>query len=569
MTRVRRFGADRRGNFATLTALSAPVALMFAAFAIDEGALYVERREAQHIADLAAIAAAANPQRALQAALSVLGDNGLGHIRAAAGGSGSDGSTAPDGSRVEMVEVKTGAYVADPALPAGQRFVAGATPVNAARVRVVKRGTRHFGYGFREDPWISAASVASSQSEAAFSVGSRLARLDGGVLNTLLGGLLGSSISLSLMDYEALAAADVALFGFLDAAATRLALTAGTYDQVLDAPLSVGDVSATLVSMGSLEAGAEVALSKLAGTGAGREVRLRQLLSLGSSGRLPVGGAGAFAPRVGALELVSAMAYLAAANGEHQLAAGIALSVPGLASATLRLAIGEPPQHGTWFAISPERGVVRTAQTRLLLDVGIGGPGGLLGTSIRLPLYIELATAEARLDRVTCPTGSPDSLKAVVSARPGITALRIADPDTGALTDFGRAPAYAPARIVTAPLVKVTGAAHVAVSNPNWTALHFSRADISSLAVKRVSTTSITGSLTASLLSNLRLDVNVAGLGIGLPAALGGTVSGLLSAAAPAVDRLLVTVLSTLGVTLGEADVRVHGATCGRPVLVQ
>jgi uncharacterized membrane protein len=321
--------------------------------------------------------------------------------------------------------------------------------------------------------------------------------------------------------------------------------------------------------LGRVAAGAAVALAKLSNAGAARKVRLRQLISLGSSGRLPVGRASAFAPKIGALELVSAMAYLSAANGEHQVAAGLGLSVPGVASAKLFLAIGEPPQRGTWFSISPEGGVVRTAQTRLLLDVGLGGPGGLLGTSIRLPIYIELATAEARLDRVTCPTGSPDSLKAVVSARPGIAALRIADPDTDALTDFGRAPAFAPARIVTAPLVKVTGAAHVAVSNPNWTALHFSRADIRALAVKRVSTTSIAGSLTSSLLSNLSLDVNVAGLGIGLPAALGGTVSGLLSAATPAVDSLLVTVLSTLGITLGEADVRVHGASCGRPVLVQ
>ncbi|MBX3529238.1 MAG: hypothetical protein KF849_01440 [Rhizobiaceae bacterium] len=568
MRPLRALAADRRGNMATLTALSAPVALMFAAFAVDAGSLYLERRETQHVADLAAIAAASNPQRALQAALAVLSDNGFGDIAAASGGSGVPAAN-PDGSRHPLIDVKTGAYVADASVPAGQRFVVGALPANAVRVRIVKRGTRHFGYAFTAEPWISAASTASSQAEAAFSVGSRLARLDGGVLNALLSGLTGSSLSLTLMDYDALAAADVSLLSFLDAARTKLSLTAATYNEVLDTPLTVGDVSTTLLSVGGLSASAKAALGKLSGAGSSRKVPLRELLSLGPSGRLAPATPLPGDPKIGALELVSAMAYLAAANGKHQVAADIGAAVPGLLSARVKLAIGEPPQGSPWFVLEPEGAFVRTAQTRLLVEVEIGGPGGLLGTKVRLPLYLELAMAEARLDRVSCPTGGPDSLKVTVSARPGIAALRIADPDAGALTDFSRAPALAPAKIVTAPLVKVTGAAHVSISNPNWTALHFSRADIQALAVKRVSTTSITGSLTSSLLSNLSLNVDIAGLGIGLPSVLGGTVSGLLSAATPAVDGLLVTVLSTLGVTLGEADVRVHGATCGRSVLVQ
>lgn len=565
----RRFRRDRSANFATLTALSAPVMLMFAAFAVDEGALYVERREIQHVADLAAIAAAANPQRALQATLSVLADNGLGDIMPGGAGLGGSGETASEGARRDLVEVTTGAYAADPSRPAFQRFVAGMSPANAVRVRIVRKGTRHFAAAFAEEPWISAASVASAHAEAAFSVGSRLARLDGGIVNALLGGLTGSSLSLSVMDYEALARADVKLLSFLDALRTELSLTAATYDELLAVPVSVGDISVAMLSLGSLSAPVQVALGKLRGAGVNRKVPLRQLMSLGPAGPQAFGTPLSGDPDIAALELVSAHAFLSAAAGRHQVAADIGASVPGLLAAKVTLAIGEPPQRSPWFSLSPEGALVRTAQTRLLLDVDIGGPGGLLGSRIRLPVYLELASAEARLDRVSCPAGGPDSLRVTVAARPGIADIRIADPDTGALRDFSRVPALAPAKLVTAPLVKVTGAAHASISGRNWTALTFSRAEIESRAVKRVSTTGMAGSLTASLLSTLRLELEIVGLGLGIPSGLTGTVAGVLAAATPAVDSVLDSVLATLGVRLGEADVRVHGASCGRPVLVQ
>ena len=46
-----RFAADRRANMATLTALSAPIALMFAAFAVDEANLI--RQNTAPLADVA------------------------------------------------------------------------------------------------------------------------------------------------------------------------------------------------------------------------------------------------------------------------------------------------------------------------------------------------------------------------------------------------------------------------------------------------------------------------------------------------------------------------------------
>jgi uncharacterized membrane protein len=42
-----------------------------------------------------------------------------------------------------------------------------------------------------------------------------------------------------------------------------------------------------------------------------------------------------------------------------------------------------------------------------------------------------------------------------------------------------------------------------------------------------------------------------------------------LGAVTPVLDKLLYNLLGMLGISLGQADVRVTGATCGRALLVQ
>jgi uncharacterized membrane protein len=90
--------------------------------------------------------------------------------------------------------------------------------------------------------------------------------------------------------------------------------------------------------------------------------------------------------------------------------------------------------------------------------------------------------------------------------------------------------------------------------------------------MQRVSTAKVAQSLLVSLLNDLRLEVRVAGvLGLNLGSA-GPAKAALLDAltqAAPRLDEFLDALLAILGVSIGEADIRVLGASCGRPVLVQ
>ena len=126
--------------------------------------------------------------------------------------------------------------------------------------------------------------------------------------------------------------------------------------------------------------------------------------------------------------------------------------------------------------------------------------------------------------------------------------------------------------LINIPLIQVMGSAATAITNNSPQTLTFNATDIANKTIKTVSTRNISQSLTTSLVNNLSLSVNALGLGIDLTALLGTVkpaVVALLNTVTAPVDDLLYNVLSALGVGVGQADVRVTGATCGRAVLVQ
>ncbi|MGB3626484.1 MAG: hypothetical protein WA989_11665, partial [Henriciella sp.] len=78
---------------------------------------------------------------------------------------------------------------------------------------------------------VTARGTAMASSQVALSIGSRLARLEDGLLNAILSELTGSEIELSVMDYEAIFDTKIDLFAFTETLASDLDLTAGTYDE--------------------------------------------------------------------------------------------------------------------------------------------------------------------------------------------------------------------------------------------------------------------------------------------------------------------------------------------------
>lgn len=245
---------------------------------------------------------------------------------------------------------------------------------------------------------IGSSAIAVQDAQASFAVGSRLLRLDGGLLNSLLGGLLGGGISLSVMDYEALIRARVDLFDFSKRLATRLNLTAATYDDVLKADARLGDVLAAIVDASrdhdTRSGTATAALGRIASASASNlPVKLSSLISFGPAGDKPLSGPKPLAASLSALDIVSAVAQIA--NGNRQIDVGLNLNLPGIAAASLKLGIGERPVGTSLMRVGRAGASVHTAQTRLLLTVDLVGSGA--ASLVRVPLYLELAAATARL----------------------------------------------------------------------------------------------------------------------------------------------------------------------------
>ncbi|TIL94218.1 MAG: hypothetical protein E5Y65_03605 [Mesorhizobium sp.] len=573
---------DLTANFAVMTALCAPFALALAAFAIDEGSIYVERREAQAMTDLAAITAASNINNIEAAVVTTLGDNGMPGIVVQKAG-----QTITPALGKTVVSVTPGRYSAESSLGVDKRFEAGKTPYNAVHVTLKKVPARYFASSLIPTPVIGTQAVASIAPQAMFSVGSRLLSVNGGILNALLSKFLGGNIALSVMDYNALIAADVNLLSFIDALAVEMQLTGVSYSEVLASKATVGQIATAMANVSPVGSTSKLALQTIASrTTSTVKIPLNHLVDLGSMGQLGLGQKSpGFSVDASAMGMLTTAAALA--NGSKQVELNLGATIPGLASTTLAIAIGEPAQFSPWLTIGEKGAVVRTAQTRIKLvaSVGIGNAnlgGGTTLLAVNVPLHIEVAYAEAKLTDISCPTGRPDSLEVSIEARPGVASLHLAASDADssptAFADFSNPQSFSNAqiaavRLLLIPLLSVNGSAALDITNNDPTTLTFNSSEIANKTIKTAPTKNLTQSLTTSLVDELSLSINALGLGLLNVTTLLGTVKPAVLAAlntvtAP-VDELVYNVLAALGVRVGEADVRVMGATCGRSVLVQ
>ena len=542
----REFARDQRGNMAILFAFGFTVSALVSAVAVDAAALYHERRLLQAGLDLAAISAATDPSRAAEIAQSVLVEARL---------------LAP--ASTEGLTVITGRY--DPAIAdIGLRFTPHAAPANAVAVRIERQGKLHFASHFAPVPVIEAGGLASVTPEVSFSLGSRLASLNGGLANAILSGLLGTSISLTLADYNALAAAQVNALTFLDSLALQMAVTAGTYDDLLAMEADAGLIAAALAELTTGQA--RTALQSIAGAGSGHSMPLANFVSLDRWGGLPLGSGGAIGLSLSALEVMTAAAALA--DGDRQVSVNLGAGVPGLVSLTLDLVIGEPMQGSSWFAIGPTGTVVRTAQLRLRLRAQLLGGPVLLGAGVTLPLWLDLAHAEARVASATCPSPSAPRGSATIEVLPGVAELGLGDWTNPAFYDFGSTPPQAAVRLVDVLLLRITGTAHVEIAQTTPVTLDFSSSEIAAGTLKTARTETAVSSLMGSLLADLDLAVSVLGIGLASPATIAQALRDLLTPLAPTLDLTIAGTLAVLGLGVGEADVRVYGVRCDQAVLV-
>ena len=541
--RLGRLRADEAGAILPLVALVLAMLCGFAGLGVDLGLVYLEKRRIQSAVDLAALAAARASDGAA-AATRALVDNGY---------------RIPDD-----VTVVPGTYVADRTIPPARRFTPGSSAPNAVRIHLANTVRTAFTriVGGPASFVVSGDATARRAELASFGIGSRLVGLDAGIANALLSRLLGTTVSLSLMDYRALAGLRVDALGFLRGAAPRLGLQAVTFDDVLAGSLRLSDFVALLGQAADPAggSGARPALNALTAalSGTGTSVRLAGLLNAGEIGSTPVAQTGE-ALWVNALDMMGGAAFLA--SGGRQVGLDLGTAIPGLLRATVSLRTGDAWRTSGFTGIG---GSLSTAQQRILVELSIPGPVGLVDLS--LPIMIELAPARAVLRSVVCPWNASGERTATLDVSTGIAALSIGAVPANALDLGSPRGAPVPATILRAPLLSVTGVSSVQLG-ASTRSLTFTDDDIRAGRVRTVSTTTLVSSATASLLANLDLQVN----GLSLPGIIDpkGLVTGILGAAAGPIDSLLFSILGLAGVKLGAADVAVTGTRCGGAVLVQ
>ncbi|MBA8840045.1 pilus assembly protein TadG-related protein [Ochrobactrum sp. RH2CCR150] len=572
-----RFFQARNGNLATMAALVTPIFLAIAALTIDSSSLYLERRQLQNMADLAAISGASAIGTASDAVKKQLLANGLNPVimTGAYDPSVVKGKT----DNLTRVWVETGNYTADKSVAVGSRFVAGGISPDAVRVTLARPGNLYFGQALMDRPAVSASGMAASHAEAAFSIGSRLASLNTSesALNGLLGGLLGTSLNLKLVDYNALAATDINLLGFLDKLAPQVGLTAGTYDQLLNTNVSVGVLAKVMADVVTNNATAKAALNLLGKDAAALATKLPvgKLLGLGSLANASIGSAGNYSITANVLQMISAGVML---GGKHQATISTPINLLGLVKVTLEIAIGEPAQKTPFFRVGALGSLVRTAQIRIKLVVAIGD--GALGlntlANIELPIYIDIASAEGELKSVSCPAG-PQNATVGIGVKTGIAGIYLGDLNID-MNDFSKKPSVSKKQIaqilglnllgLKVYLAGVTASAEIPLGDDQQRILTFSASDIASKKVKTVSSSKLVSSLTSALISNMHAELNVLVLNVdatGIVSLLGT----LLSPVSALLDNLLFGLLDLLGVKLGQADVQVTGVICQQAVLTQ
>jgi uncharacterized membrane protein len=547
---VRRFCSDQRGNIAIMSAGGMILAVCCAALGVDIGTIAADRRKTQSAADLAAIVAASNLNNATNAAAAAVTQNNY-----------------PANA---LVSVELGTYTADSTKSSQSRFVTPATgTANAARVSLQTATPLYFSHFFTgsNNFTIKTTATAATTAMASFSIGSRLASLNNGLLNSVLGSMLGTTLSLSVMDYNALLSARIDAFDFLSALATRVSLTGVTYSTLLNSNIKVGDILAAALSAQQTANGAGTATTVLstvsqAATTITTKITPGTLIDAGPYANLTIGSKPKTGVSLSLYDLLQATAGIA--NGTNQIATSVNLGLPGIASASLTATIGARPQGSGWIAVGTQGVSVHTAQTRILLSINLIGSGS--ASVVNLPVYVEIASGTATLNNVTCGYPDVSTSSVTLGVTPGVVDAWIGNVTAADLNNVSTAPNPGAAPLVNLLGIPiVTAKAHAGMGNTTPVNVSFSYSDITSQTKKTVNTTNFTSSLTGSLIGNL--NISILGLGLVIPG-LSGLVTGIISGATGSIDQLLAATLATLGVGIGQADVWVSGIRCDGAVLV-
>ncbi|MDO6708773.1 pilus assembly protein TadG-related protein [Photobacterium sp. 1_MG-2023] len=439
-----------------------------------------------------------------------------------------------------------------------------------------------------DDVTLSASATVMKRMSVGFGIGSRTVDVD--LTNSVLGAALGGSLAIG--SYQGLADTKVRLAGLLsalnDMGLLAVDLSAGTLEQVLDTQLTVAQfIEANIRAVSEydvLDAGVLPALTQMKSLAqvSTLSLALSDIITLAAGSNEAMNDEirrAALASKIALFDLVSGAIY--ASNKDNFLLIpnlDVDLGVAGLAVA---LKVIEPPQFtmGVLPAESEDGFVtsVSTSQVELKLKATLFGGGldlGLLALNVgTIGLSAEVAKAETQLlDANGCQLLSGNGVSMSFATKPSVALIKVGDggPPNDA-TDFGDVTqpitigAYVRVLpIVTVP-VEIDITANVPVSTSDYIT-HSHTVDPELELPQLIGNVSPPiGSTLSDTLSNIELDaeLNVADIGL-ISAVLNLVLSLLTDTVLPLVATLLNSLLlsvlepilsDVLGIQVGSADV--------------
>ncbi|MGE1005205.1 TadG family pilus assembly protein [Ralstonia pseudosolanacearum] len=543
-----------RGVVSLLTTVFVATLGLTLLVSVDIGNVFFTQRALQRAADMAAMAAAQRLDIPTQAAQQSVTQNGL--------------SVTPT--------VVPGVWNATNTAAAPTYFCASGSTgctgtVNAAQVTLTQNVPYFFLVGQRT---LTATAIAKNTAIVSFSLGSGLASTNTGLLNSVLGALLGngnSALNLDLVSYQGLANTTIRVSDLM------AALNVGTVQQLIAAQVSLSQLVSAVVSAGGQNGltGVSVGTVLAPNTLVLGALLRNTLINVGNSTGTP--GVLQFLAQAGndqsvlnaqlnVLDLVTTAAQIA--NNKNAVAISTGLTLPGLLGTTLNLKVIQPPviaigppgkdTSGNWMTQAS------AGQVRLGLNVSASVLAPL--ATINVPIGVVVAGASAHAVDAYCPVPRANLSADIAGTISPVSSCIAAGADSVASGTLNCGSASA------APLLSTLGIPVVSIySNPPASSSVSFGSDTPyrglQIAVGQTQRVTATGGFFSSLLSsNSNLKVTV--LNALLLAVPISAVSAELSTVGSILDSSLTPALELLGVQLGYADIKVLSVNCDAVELV-
>ncbi|WP_106313955.1 TadG family pilus assembly protein [Paraburkholderia sp. BL18I3N2] len=576
---MRRAGARRQhGAVAVVAVIWLSVAIA-ALGALDVGNVFFARRQLQRTADLAALAAvqmigsAGGCATAATAAQQNAAANGF-----------TAGATTTINTTCGRWDTSKSTY-----------FGTSGNPLNAVQVTTTQVVPYFFVGPSRN---VSATATAFASNIDAFSLGTGIASINtqqSALLNAILGGLLKTSVSLSVGDTQSLASAHIKLQDLM------VALGASTMQGLLGTTVSFQQLMVAMVT--ALQAGGDTInasiLQKVAVAIPGE-----QNITIGDGGATSPGllALGLATPNAAATATVNAFdALLVAAQIAQRSPDGTQGNAPvinvatGLAGvAGISLKVIKPPVLAVGEGGTLPNGTYRTMGRTAVVNVSVNllpltfapislnlGIGSISISALSTPIMLSLTSAQgtAALSSVDCES-TRAATNATILVQPSIATVCV-----GANSTCGGTINVAEVTVWTLltgtnelTKIAINGTGQLPLAPPSSQPVTFNGASgsfDSSVTVNSNAVGSDASTLTAQLLKMLPNTLQVTALGLNLT----DVIQPLLSALAPVLsaalqpvfallDAVLVPTLALLGVQVGTATVHNMSLTCGVSQLV-